>query len=98
MKNSENGSDITKLLIDKGADIKIGTSGFSSLEVQGSDLKAVVSTKNKTPIYWTIEKNDLDLVMPTGFGPLKLKGKTDVSPAMYADIIGNKESKKYLLK
>ena len=39
-----------------------------------------------------------DLVMQTGWGPLKLKGKNELSPAMYADIIGNKEAKKYLLK
>jgi ankyrin repeat protein len=39
-----------------------------------------------------------DLVMQTGWGPLKLKGKNDLSPAMYADIVGNKEAKKYLLK
>lgn len=39
-----------------------------------------------------------DLVMQTGWGPMKLKGQNELSPAMYADIIGNKEAKKLLMK
>lgn len=115
--------DLAGFLLDKNADIKIGSSGFALLEISNSDQKATISTKNKTPIYWAIDRNNMDLikrisdkmdwnfnpdfsfkafegdlVMQTGWGPLKLKGKTDLSPAMYADIIGNKEAKKYLLK
>jgi len=110
-------------ILDKNAAIKIGSSGFGLLEISGSDQQAPISTKNKTPIYWVIDKNNLDLVkkisdkmdwsfnpdfsfkafegdlvMQTGWGPLKIKGKTELSPAMYADIVGNKEAKKYLLK
>ncbi len=115
--------EIANLLVDKGANIKIGSSGFALLDIKDSDNKATISTKNKTPIYWAIDKGDMeiikkisdkmdwsfnpdfsfkafegDLVMQTGWGPLKLKGKNDLSPSMYADIIGNKEAKKFLLK
>ena len=115
--------ELANFLLDKGADIKIGSSGFALLDIANSENKAPISTKNKTPIYWAIDRGNLeliqkisekmdwsfnpdfsfkafegDLVMQTGWGPLKLKGKNELSPAMYADIIGNKEAKKYLLK
>jgi ankyrin repeat protein len=115
--------ELANFLLDKGADIKIGSSGFALLDIANSENKATITTKNKTPIYWAIDKGDMDLikkisdkmdwsfnpdfsfkayegdlVMQTGWGPLKLKGKNDLSPAMYADIVGNKEAKKYLLK
>jgi ankyrin repeat protein len=118
-----NNIELANFLLDKGADIKIGSSGFALLDIANSENKATITTKNKTPIYWAIDRGDMDLikkisdkmdwsfnpdfsfkayegdlVMQTGWGPLKLKGKNDLSPAMYADIIGNKEAKKYLLK
>ncbi|MBN2174161.1 MAG: ankyrin repeat domain-containing protein [Bacteroidales bacterium] len=118
-----NNFELANFLLDQGADIKIGSSGFALLDIADSENKATISTKNKTPIYWAIDKGDMDLikkisdkmdwsfnpdfsykayegdlVMQTGWGPLKLKGKNDLSPAMYADIIGNKEAKKFLLK
>ncbi len=115
--------ELANFLLDKGADIKIGSSGFALLDIANSENKATITTKNKTPIYWAIDKGNMDLikkisdkmdwsfnpdfsfeaykgdlVMQTGWGPLKLKGKNNLSPAMYADIIGNKEAKQYLLK
>ena len=115
--------DLANFLLEKGADIKIGSSGFALLDIANSENKATITTKNKTPIYWAIDKGNMDLikkisdkmdwsfnpdfsfkayegdlVMQTGWGPLKLKGKNNLSPAMYADIIGNKEAKQYLLK
>ena len=115
--------EIAEFLLDKGADLTIGSSGFALLDIANSDNKATISTTNKTPVYWAIDKGNIelirkisdkmnwnfnpdfsfkayagDLVMQTGWGPLKLKGKNNLSPAMYADIVGNKEAKKYLQK
>jgi len=115
--------ELANFLLDKEANIKIGSSGFALLDIENSENKATINTKNKTPIYWAIDKSNMDLikkisdkmdwsfnpdfsfeaykgdlVMQTGWGPLKLKGKNDLSPAMYADIVGNKEAKKFLLK
>jgi len=118
-----NNFDLAGFLLDQGADITKGSSGFALLDIANSENKATISTKNKTPIYWAIDKGNMELikkisdkmnwnfnpdfsftaytgnlVMQTGWGPLKLKGKNNLSPSMYADIVGNKEAKKYLQK
>jgi len=54
--------DIAKLLVDKEADIKTGTNGYSIMETAVEDVKCLVSSKNKTPIYWAVEKNDMELI------------------------------------
>jgi ankyrin repeat protein len=53
---------VAKLLVDKDADIKTGTNGYSIMETSLQDVKCLVSSKNKTPIYWAVEKNDMDLI------------------------------------
>jgi hypothetical protein len=52
---------VVKRLVDKGADIKIGTNGYSIMETSLEDVKCLVSSKNKTPIYWAVEKDNMEL-------------------------------------
>jgi ankyrin repeat protein len=54
--------DVAKFLVTKGADIKTGTTGYAIMETSLEDVKCLVSTKNKTAIYWAVEKNDMELV------------------------------------
>ncbi|MFC2152025.1 ankyrin repeat domain-containing protein [Bacteroidota bacterium] len=54
--------DIAKYLVDIEADIKIGTNGYSIMETAHEDVKCMVSSKNKTPIYWAVEKDDMILI------------------------------------
>jgi ankyrin repeat protein len=53
--------EVAKYLVDKGADIKIGANGYSIMETSVEDVKCLVSSKNKTPIYWAVEKDDMEL-------------------------------------
>ena len=57
---------IAKLLIDRGADIKIGSEGFTILENSRLGLKCVASVSKKLPIYWAVEGADLELVKKLG--------------------------------
>lgn len=54
--------EVAKFLVDKEADIKTGTTGYAIMETSLEEVKCLVSTKNKTPIYWAVEKNDMELV------------------------------------
>jgi len=54
--------EVAGFLVDQGADIKIGTTGYAIMETSLEDVKCLVSSKNKTPIYWAVEKNDMTLV------------------------------------
>jgi ankyrin repeat protein len=54
--------DVAKYLVEKEADIKTGTTGYAIMETNLEEVKCLVSTKNKTPIYWAVEKNDMELV------------------------------------
>lgn len=54
--------EVAEFLVTKGADIRIGTTGYAIMETSLEDVKCLVSTKNKTPIYWAVEKNDMELV------------------------------------
>jgi len=53
---------VAKFLIEKGADLKTGTTGFAIMETAVQDVKCLVSVKNKTPVYWAVEKDDMELV------------------------------------
>lgn len=54
--------DVAKLLINNNADLKIGTNGYGIWETSFEDLKCLVSVKNKTPIYWAVEKDNIELI------------------------------------
>lgn len=54
--------EVARYLVEKDADIKTGTNGYSIMETALEDVKCLVSSKNKTPIYWAVEKNDMDLI------------------------------------
>lgn len=55
-------TEIAKLLVEKGADIKIGVHGFAVLESNAQNLKCLCTVKNKTPLYWAIERDNKDLI------------------------------------
>jgi ankyrin repeat protein len=54
--------EVAKFLVNRDADIKIGTNGYSIMETSLEEVKCLVSSKNKTPIFWAVEKNDMELV------------------------------------
>lgn len=54
--------EVAEFLINKGAELKIGTNGYAIWESSFENLKCLVSVKNKTPIYWAVEKDNLELV------------------------------------
>jgi ankyrin repeat protein len=55
-------NDIVTYLVEQGADLTIGVEGFATLESGKEGLKCLTTVKNKTPIYWAIEKADDALV------------------------------------
>lgn len=55
-------TDIARLLLENGASVKIGSSGTSILNTRFAFLKCLTKIKNKTPIYWAVEQEDLGLV------------------------------------
>ena len=55
-------TDVAKLLLDAGANIKIGSSGTAVLKTKFILLNCLTVVKNKTPIYWAVEQEDLGLV------------------------------------
>lgn len=54
--------ELANLLLDKGASIKIGSSGIAVLKTKISFLHCLTEIKNKTPIYWAVELDDKRLV------------------------------------
>jgi ankyrin repeat protein len=55
--------EAAKYLLEQGADIKTGSNGYSIIEASFNEkIKCTVSVTNKTPIYWAVEKNSLELV------------------------------------
>ena len=57
-----NHTDVASLLLDAGASVKIGSSGIAVLKSVAFFLNCLTEVKNKTPIYWAVEKDDLALV------------------------------------
>ncbi|MCF8277935.1 MAG: ankyrin repeat domain-containing protein [Flavobacteriales bacterium] len=55
-------TDVAKLLLDAGASVKIGSSGIAVLKSVAFFLNCLTEISNKTPIYWAVEQDDLDLV------------------------------------
>ena len=55
-------TDVASLLLDNGASVKIGSSGIAVLKTKISFLHCLTEIKNKTPIYWAVEQEDLELV------------------------------------
>lgn len=55
-------TDVARMLLDAGASIHLGSSGISILDTPFGLLKCLVTIKNKTPIYWAVERDDLALV------------------------------------
>jgi len=96
--------EVAKFLVTKETDIKIGTTGYAIMETSVEDVKCLVNTKNKTPIYWAVEKNDMELVKMIAdkivwkFNPdFSFKVITDVSTLnMGAYTVGCKKGKEKL--
>jgi len=59
-------TDVANLLLDYGASVKIGSSGISILKTKFALLNCLTTIKNKTPIYWAVEQDDLALVERIG--------------------------------
>ncbi|MCB9666072.1 MAG: hypothetical protein H6732_18335 [Alphaproteobacteria bacterium] len=55
-------TDVARLLLERGASVQIGSSGISVLDTRFSMLKCLTEIRNKTPIYWAVERDDLELV------------------------------------
>ena len=55
-------TDVAKLLLNAGANIKIGSSGIAVLKTKFFLLNCLTEIKNKTPIYWAVEQEDMTLV------------------------------------
>lgn len=55
-------TDVSRLLLDAGASVKIGSSGISIIPSVFVIIKCLTTIKNKTPIYWAVEQDDLELV------------------------------------
>ena len=60
-----NNLEVAKFLVDQGADLINGTEGNTFLygEHEGEEIKCFADVEDKTPIYWALEKYDLELVM-----------------------------------
>jgi ankyrin repeat protein len=54
-----NKPDIVNYLVDKGADLTIGTKGFAVLATKVSNLNCLCTVKNKSPLFWAIEHSDM---------------------------------------
>jgi len=55
-------NEITNYLIDQGADLTIGVKGFATLETGQEGLKCLTIVKNKSALYWAIERGDMTLI------------------------------------
>jgi ankyrin repeat protein len=58
--------DVARYLLSQDANIKIGSNGVSILKTKYEDLNCLVTIKNKTPIYWAVERDDLEFVEMIG--------------------------------
>jgi ankyrin repeat protein len=102
---------VAKLLIDKGADLKIGTNGYASMETTGNKgCQGVVEVKNKTAIYWAIESANMELIQLIAdkstwqYNPDfsykaisgNCEGKAKLIPSSYAIRLDNKAASSYL--
>ncbi len=59
-------NDAANYLVEKGADMTIGVEGFATLESGAEGLKCLTTVKNKSPIYWAVEKRNDELVTAIG--------------------------------
>ncbi len=59
-------TDVAHLLLDNGVSVKVGSSGISILPTRFVILNCLTTIKNKTPIYWAVEQEDLKLVERIG--------------------------------
>jgi len=66
---------VAAFLVDRGADINIGTNGYAIMKMQAPpqarvagvpELECNVVLEKKTPIYWAIENGDLSLINKIG--------------------------------
>ncbi|MGB1319054.1 MAG: hypothetical protein ACPG5W_12630, partial [Flavobacteriales bacterium] len=55
-------TDVAKLLLDAGASVKIGSSGIAVLKSVAFFLNCLTEIKKKTPIYWAVERDDMELI------------------------------------
>lgn len=55
-------TDVAKLLLDAGASVMIGSSGIAILKSKAFFLHCLTEISNKTPIYWAVERDDMELI------------------------------------
>jgi ankyrin repeat protein len=55
--------DVANMLLDAGAGVQKGANGMGLLSSPFKMLMCITDTKNKTPIYWAVEKRDEALVL-----------------------------------
>jgi len=55
-------TDVAKLLLDAGASVMIGSSGIAILKSKSFSLHCLTEISNKTPIYWAVERDDMELI------------------------------------
>ncbi|MFM1874401.1 MAG: hypothetical protein RL266_138 [Bacteroidota bacterium] len=55
-------TDVASMLLDAGANVQIGSSGISIIPTKFVIIQCLTEIKNKTPIYWAVEQDDLELV------------------------------------
>ena len=59
-------TDVANLLLDNGASVKKGSSGISIIPSKFVFIQCLTTIKNKTPIYWAVEQEDIGLVEKIG--------------------------------
>ena len=57
---------VASYLVDQGADLSIGTEGYAFVQMTHEEInnyiRCMATVENKTPIYWAVEQDDLELV------------------------------------
>jgi ankyrin repeat protein len=57
---------VASYLVDQGANLEIGTEGYAFVQMTNKDIdnyiRCFATVENKTPIYWAVEQDDLELV------------------------------------
>lgn len=55
-------TDVAKMILAAGADVKIGSSGIAVLRSAAFFLHCLTEISHKTPIYWAVEHDDMELI------------------------------------
>ncbi len=55
-------TDVANMLLDAGANVKIGSNGISIIPTKFVIIQCLTEITNKTPIYWAVEQDDMALI------------------------------------